>query len=74
MVSKGKVIILLDNFVHDVTSFMELHPGGPRFLHYYNGKDASLAFNGKVYDHSNAGRNLRRKYLIGKLSNDNKSL
>jgi len=63
----GDLLIIIEDVVHNVSSFLNLHPGGSKFLKYYAGKDATLAFNGKVYDHSNAGRNLKRKLRIAKL-------
>jgi len=70
-VKNGEYLIVIENIVHDVKEFFSLHPGGPKFLKAYTGKDATLAFNGRVYDHSNAGRNLRKKLAIAKLKKDN---
>ncbi|KAJ3097112.1 hypothetical protein HDU97_005267 [Phlyctochytrium planicorne] len=54
----GKQLIIIDNIVYDVTRFMDHHPGGRGFLKVSIGKDMTDAFNGAIYDHSNAARNL----------------
>ncbi|KAJ3409447.1 hypothetical protein CcCBS67573_g01266 [Chytriomyces confervae] len=51
-------LIVISNIVYDVTNFMDEHPGGKAFLKISIGKDATAAFNGGVYDHANAARNL----------------
>ncbi|EGF80301.1 hypothetical protein BATDEDRAFT_11509, partial [Batrachochytrium dendrobatidis JAM81] len=51
-------LIVIDGNVYDVEHFMDQHPGGRGFLKASIGKDVSTSFNGGVYDHHNAARNL----------------
>ncbi len=37
--------IAVDNKVYDVTEFLEKHPGGPKALLYFGGKNATEKFN-----------------------------
>jgi stearoyl-CoA desaturase (delta-9 desaturase) len=62
-----KYLVVIDNIVCDVTKFLSIHPGGPKYLKAYNGRDATDAFNGKVYDHSNAGRNVKRHMYVARI-------
>lgn len=52
-------MILVAGYIHDVSAFIEEHPGGRHLLVKNIGKDASTAFFGGVYDHSNAAHNVR---------------
>jgi stearoyl-CoA desaturase (delta-9 desaturase) len=52
-------LILIAGYIHDVSTFIEEHPGGRHLLVKNIGKDASTAFFGGVYDHSNAAHNVR---------------
>jgi len=54
----NKKWILLEGVVYDVADFMTEHPGGEKYLKMGVGKDMTAAFNGGMYDHSNAARNL----------------
>lgn len=56
--TKGRPLIAISGVVHDVTNFMASHPGGQAVIKQGIGKDASSMFNGGVYYHSNAARNL----------------
>lgn len=51
-------LILISGFIHDVSTFIDEHPGGPHLLVKFIGKDATTAFFGGVYDHSNAAHNV----------------
>ncbi|KAI9231269.1 MAG: hypothetical protein BYD32DRAFT_376344, partial [Podila humilis] len=48
--------ILLEGIVYNVENFE--HPGGERLMNMAVVKDMTTAFNGGIYDHSNAARNL----------------
>jgi len=63
-VSEGKKLIVIDNLVHDIAHFE--HPGGAIILTRV-GKDATGDFNGGVYCHSKAARNLAVMKRVGKL-------
>lgn len=56
--SKKRPLILISGFIHDVSNFIEEHPGGPHLIIKFIGKDATTAFFGGVYDHSNAAHNV----------------
>ncbi|CAD6906108.1 unnamed protein product [Tilletia controversa] len=47
--------------------FMEQHPGGLHLLKGKIGKDATTAFQGGIYDHSNAAHNLLSMMRVGVL-------
>jgi stearoyl-CoA desaturase (delta-9 desaturase) len=46
-----------NKIVYDVADFAHEHPGGSELLMSHFGKDITSAFNGGVYNHSNAARN-----------------
>ncbi|KAJ7670502.1 cytochrome b5-like heme/steroid binding domain-containing protein [Mycena rosella] len=58
-------IILVSGFIHDVTTFMDEHPGGTPLLIKFVGGDATAAFFGDVYEHSNAAHNLLAMKRVG---------
>ncbi|CDO93199.1 unnamed protein product [Kluyveromyces dobzhanskii CBS 2104] len=57
-VNNKKAYVAIEGIVHDVTPFIYDHPGGVTLVETSIGKDATQAFNGAVYRHSNAARNL----------------
>jgi stearoyl-CoA desaturase (delta-9 desaturase) len=65
--SRDHPLILISGFIHDVSSFLNEHPGGPHLLTKSVGKDATTAFFGGVYDHSNAAHNLLAMKRVGVL-------
>ncbi|KDQ65100.1 hypothetical protein JAAARDRAFT_28764 [Jaapia argillacea MUCL 33604] len=56
--AQKRPLVLVSGFIHDVTEFLAQHPGGQKILQAYVGKDATSAFCGGVYQHSDAARNL----------------
>ena len=54
----GRALVAVAGVVHDVTRFVDDHPGGKAMIRSGIGKDATAMFNGGVYDHSNAAHNL----------------
>lgn len=56
-------LILVSGFIHDVSAFIEEHPGGAHLIVKFIGKDATAAFFGGVYDHSNAAHNVCPSFL-----------
>ncbi|KAI9019142.1 cytochrome b5-like heme/steroid binding domain-containing protein [Hyaloraphidium curvatum] len=42
--------IILDGGVYDLTKFMKVHPGGPKPILSFAGRDASLLFH-QVHEH-----------------------
>ncbi|KAH3903344.1 probable Acyl-CoA desaturase 1 [Saccharomycodes ludwigii] len=51
-------LVVISGIVHDVGKYMEEHPGGETLLQASLGKDATKAFRGGVYLHSNAAHNV----------------
>lgn len=62
--SEKRPLILVAGFIHDVEDFAGRHPGGEKLVRKYVGKDATTAFVGGVYDHSNAARNVSLGHLL----------
>jgi len=60
-------LVLISGFIHDVGSFIQEHPGGAHLIIKFVGKDATTAFFGGVYDHSNAAHNLLAMKRVGVL-------
>ncbi|EEB08772.1 acyl-coA desaturase [Schizosaccharomyces japonicus yFS275] len=60
--SKTRPLVLIAGVVHDMTGFD--HPGGQALLRSSYGKDATAAFNGGVYDHTNGAHNLLANYRV----------
>ncbi|KAI0346995.1 delta 9-fatty acid desaturase protein [Trametopsis cervina] len=56
--SQYRPLILIAGFIHDVEDFLDQHPGGESVIRTYIGKDATSAFFGGTYDHSDAAHNL----------------
>ncbi|KAJ3075273.1 hypothetical protein HDU98_008750 [Podochytrium sp. JEL0797] len=54
----GKKLLIISDVVYDVSKFMDDHPGGRGFLKVSIGRDVTASFNGGVYDHATAARNL----------------
>ncbi|THH01751.1 hypothetical protein EW026_g991 [Hermanssonia centrifuga] len=65
--SKERSLVLVSGFIHDVNDFVDQHPGGQGILQAYIGRDATPAFFGGVYDHSNAAHNLLASMRVGAL-------
>ncbi|KAJ1863980.1 stearoyl-CoA 9-desaturase [Coemansia sp. RSA 2703] len=64
----NKQWMVIEGYIYDVKSFMNDHPGGKALLKGGVGKDMTEAFNGGVYQHHNAARNLMNTSLrIGRL-------
>lgn len=65
--SKGRYYVVVSGIIHDVTPFALEHPGGLALIEAAHGRDATTAFNGAVYEHSNAARNLLATMRVGAL-------
>lgn len=65
-----RALVVIEGIVHDVTPFIRDHPGGTALVQLSIGKDATHAFNGAVYYHSKAARNLLATMRIAKLSSN----
>ena len=56
--SKDRPLVLVAGYVHDVSSMIESHPGGPELLREAIGNDATVPFFGGVYDHPISAKNV----------------
>ncbi len=54
----GRALVLIAGFIHDVSHFIDSHPGGQALIKSHIGKDATVAFHGGVHDHNNAAHNM----------------
>jgi len=53
----GKEWIVIEDRIYDVDQWQHEHPGGRAIVRSFLGRDATHAFRGGVYDHSNAAAN-----------------
>ncbi|CAK7892521.1 acyl-CoA desaturase 1 [[Candida] anglica] len=56
--AKKEGLIIISGIIHNVKDFIKEHPGGQALVRASLGKDATKAFNGMVYAHSNAAHNM----------------
>lgn len=63
--SKNRPLMVVHGFIHDVSSFIEEHPGGAHLVKRAIGTDATTAFFGGVYDHSAFAHNLLSMMRVG---------
>jgi len=66
LAQQGERLMIVDGYVHDVRGFVAEHPGGERIIKPFVNRNATAAFNGKVYNHSNAARNILQTLRIAK--------
>ncbi|KAF4624984.1 hypothetical protein G7Y89_g13182 [Cudoniella acicularis] len=69
-IRNGEKFLVIEGVVYDVQSFIDAHPGGTKAINSCVGKNATRAFNGGIYFHSNAARNLLDDFRIGTLVSD----
>ncbi|KAI8920511.1 hypothetical protein BC831DRAFT_479353 [Entophlyctis helioformis] len=67
---EGRMLMIIDRQVYDVADFLDQHPGGRGFLKTSIGKDVTAAFNGGIYDHHNAARNLASMMRVAIIDGD----
>ncbi|KAF8154570.1 delta 9-fatty acid desaturase protein [Crassisporium funariophilum] len=65
--SRTRTLLLISGVIHDVSAFVDQHPGGKRYLVANSGRDMTTAFFGGVLAHSNAAHNLLSMMRIGVL-------
>ncbi|KAH9894074.1 hypothetical protein C8Q73DRAFT_694444 [Cubamyces lactineus] len=63
--AEERPLVIVSGFIHDVGEFAERHPGGEKLVLKKVGQDATAAFCGGVYDHSNAAHNLLAMMRVG---------
>ena len=60
--------VIFNGVVHDVPNkFIMEHPGGVGMIKSRIGKDITAVFNGDIYNHSNAARNVLSHYRIARI-------
>ncbi|PVU88747.1 hypothetical protein BB561_005724 [Smittium simulii] len=64
----NKQWIIIQDVIYDVSSFTNEHPGGIPLLQNSVGKDVTEAFNGGVYNHQKAARNLLAHLRVGSIT------
>jgi stearoyl-CoA desaturase (delta-9 desaturase) len=62
---KTRELVVVSGFIHDVSTFINEHPGGRALIKTRLGKDATTAFYGGYYDHSNGATNLLAQLRVG---------
>jgi len=65
-VAAGVKLVVLDDFVVDVSAFITEHPGGEKIMKPYIGKNVSNAFR-TVYKHSIAAKNLQATFRVARM-------
>eukprot|EP01095_Lingulamoeba_sp_RSL-Kostka_P005222 TRINITY_DN1655_c8_g1_i1.p1 TRINITY_DN1655_c8_g1~~TRINITY_DN1655_c8_g1_i1.p1 ORF type:complete len:835 (-),score=235.58 TRINITY_DN1655_c8_g1_i1:253-2757(-) len=65
--------VIVNGIVYDITPFLDKHPGGRGILQAYLGKDITNVFNGLIYNHSIAARNMLSKFRVAKLDSSSSS-
>jgi len=67
--SEGDAWMVVDGYVHDITCFIEEHPGGKEIMMDHLGKDVSELFvDERVHAHGAVAYNMLAKYRIGTLN------
>ncbi|ORZ26835.1 hypothetical protein BCR44DRAFT_40111, partial [Catenaria anguillulae PL171] len=61
-------MLVVEGVAHDVSLFIHDHPGGVAYIKMYLGKDATKAFNGGVYKHATAARNLMSRLRVAQVT------
>lgn len=64
---KNKIIITIEGYKFDVTSYVDQHPGGVSILKKFNGKDATEAFNVIKGHNESTVIDMLDKFCIGKV-------
>lgn len=52
-------MVIIEEVVHKINDVVSIHPRSWQILHFCNGLDATLAFNGEVYKHSSFNRSFQ---------------
>mmetsp|Transcript_24524 Transcript_24524/g.21767 ORF Transcript_24524/g.21767 Transcript_24524/m.21767 type:complete len:126 (+) Transcript_24524:87-464(+) len=79
-ISAGKKYVLLDNYVINIKSFIDEHPGGSAILKHHIGKDIGKFFHGAYsftpsypkHSHSRDALKIVEKLIISKITNYNR--
>ncbi|CAK82865.1 unnamed protein product (macronuclear) [Paramecium tetraurelia] len=63
-VKQGKVLVVINKLVYDLTDFKTRHPGGFKILEKYNGYDVTRQFE-VVIRHSEKAKEMMKEFFIG---------
>ncbi|KAH7123574.1 hypothetical protein B0J11DRAFT_315391 [Dendryphion nanum] len=63
--NNAEALVAIAGVIHDISAFVQEHPGGKALIKSAIGKDATAMFNGGVYEHSNAAHNLLATMRVG---------
>ncbi|PPQ88169.1 hypothetical protein CVT25_005134 [Psilocybe cyanescens] len=63
--AKSRPLILIAGYIHDVSRFIDHHPGGRLHLEGNSGKEMTASFYGGIYTHSRAAHNLLAMMRVG---------
>eukprot|EP01083_Nonionella_stella_P289221 984276_1 len=66
-VGEGELLVIINDVIHDVTTYEDTHPGGPTWFRSFAGKDATQAFDGGVNNHTTAARNLLSQFRVARV-------
>ncbi|KAI8922029.1 hypothetical protein DFJ77DRAFT_445021 [Powellomyces hirtus] len=67
---ENRQLMIIEGLIYNVEEFTDHHPGGRIFIKSGIGRDMTSAFNGGVYNHHNAARNLLQGFRFGVLDGD----
>ena len=68
MVDKeGRVVVIIEKKVFDVTEFIDVHPGGRQTILGRNGEDVTQLYNGETGEHLHSphARKMLIRYIVG---------
>ena len=68
MASDKYIVLIIDGFVYDVTSYLQEHPGGADILKSLNEKDATQQF--RDAHHPEAAYIRRQTFVIGEIGEE----
>ena len=64
--------VIFGDIVHNIPNeFIIQHPGGINMIKTRIGKDITDVFNGDIYNHSNAARNILSHYRVARVDDSN---
>lgn len=63
MKDKGRMVVIVDGKIYDLTDFYANHPGGPQIIEDHKGLDATESFNSA--DHPKSAIRDMEQYVVG---------
>jgi len=59
------IVVIIDGYVYDLTTFADTHPGGRKILERYNGLDATELFYSNEIHNSEWVKEILELYCLG---------